>query len=157
MYTTYDAKGNATQVNLTGSTLYTYEPLKNQYTLQDVSGLNYVSYEDASNYENTNNMYDFLNCYGLIANLDEYHAEMDNYKQSMVNYESEMGVYRQEYTKYQEDMKIYQEELKIYQEDLADYNKQMEEYKEAYELWLSEKNGPKLYDEFSAIVRSVAL
>ena len=145
MFTTYDAKGNATQTNLTAGLLYTYEPMKSQYTLQNSAGINYVSNVDATNYENTENVYDFLNSYGLIANMAEYEAEKANYDAAMANYNTEMADYNTNYETYMNDMEQYRK-------DMEDYNKRYKEYEEAYALWLEEKENNNLYNIFSGAV-----
>ena len=144
MFTTYDAKGNATQTNLTAGLLYTYEPMKSQYTLQNSAGINYVSNVDATNYENTENVYDFLNSYGLIANMAEYEAEKANYDAAMVNYNAEMADYNTNYETYMSDMEQYRK-------DMEDYNKRYQEYERKYAQWLKEKDNP-LYDKFAGLV-----
>lgn len=128
MYTTYDANGAATQVGLTGSLLYTYEPMKSQYTLQDASGINYVSHTDAENYETTGNLYEFLDCYGLIDNYEEFQTELDAYNTAMQAYEGEMATYETEYATYLAEMQTYRAEMIQYNLDMADYAIKYQEY-----------------------------
>ena len=65
MYTTYDAKGNATQVNLTPSVMYDYSELKNQYGISNTSGQLLVSGTDAKNFAESATMADFVQKYGV--------------------------------------------------------------------------------------------
>ena len=104
MFTTYDAKGNATQTSMTAGLLYTYEPMKSQYTLQNAAGMNYVTNVDATNYENTDNLYDFLNCYDLIANMEEYESEKANYDKQMQEYNIKKTAYDGLYETYIDDI-----------------------------------------------------
>ena len=145
VFTTYDAKGNATQTSMTAGLLYTYEPMKSQYTLQNAAGINYVTNVDATNYENTDNLYDFLNCYDLIANMEEYESEKANYDKQMQEYNTKKTAYDGLYETYIDDMEKYYK-------DLGEYNKKMAEYREKYEEWLKEKDKPQLYDKFSGFV-----
>lgn len=65
-YYTYDQNGNETYTTLTGSVLYSYSSLKNQYALISSSGRILVSETDAENYENSNNLEEFLEKYGVV-------------------------------------------------------------------------------------------
>lgn len=64
-YLTYNLDGNQTYTELTGSQLTTYAPLKNQYGLINSSGQILVSELDASNFESSNNINEFLEKYGI--------------------------------------------------------------------------------------------
>jgi len=145
MYTTYDANGAATQVGLTGSLLYTYEPMKSQYTLQDASGINYVSHTDAENYETTGNLYEFLDCYGLIDNYEEFQTELDAYDTAMQAYEGEMATYETDYAKYLTDMQTYRT-------NMVQYNLDMAQYAIDYQIYLDSLNAPDVYAIFSGFV-----
>ena len=67
IYSTYDLDGNKTYVDLTGSQLSQYAPLKNQYGLINNKGQLLVSEVDAKNYENSANINEFLDKYGVKA------------------------------------------------------------------------------------------
>ena len=64
-YRTYDADGQKVYVPLTGSQLTTYGPLKNQYAMINTAGQVLLSERDATNYENSETLNDFLQCYGI--------------------------------------------------------------------------------------------
>lgn len=65
IYSTYDMDGNKTYVNLTGTQLSQYAPLKNQYALVNNKNQVLVSETDAKNYETSNNLNEFLEKYGV--------------------------------------------------------------------------------------------
>lgn len=65
LYSTYDAKGNAISTTLTANTLYQYNDLKNQYILTNASGKALITNEDATNFEASNNLNEFLKKYGI--------------------------------------------------------------------------------------------
>ncbi len=67
LYTTYDASGNKILESLTGTSLSQYGELKNQYGLINSSNQILVSELDATNYENSANMYEFLDKYGVLS------------------------------------------------------------------------------------------
>ena len=62
----YNDNGESSSYNLTPALLYSYEPLKNQYSIQNASGQNLVSATDAKNFEESANLSEFLNKYGLV-------------------------------------------------------------------------------------------
>lgn len=68
IYSTYDMNGNKSYVNLTGAQLSQYAPLKNQYSLVNNKGQVLISETDAANYESSNNLIEFLEKYGILAN-----------------------------------------------------------------------------------------
>lgn len=151
VYTTYDANGNSTQTALTASFLYSYSPLKNQYALTDSKGANLVSAVDARNYENTDTLMEFLECYDLITD-EKYQHSMEQYNEDMAKYNENMAKYNQDLADYNQRMEDYNSKLDQYNEDLADYNRQMEEYRIAYEEYLQQLEAPDLYDMFSGFV-----
>ncbi|MBD5402933.1 hypothetical protein HDR58_09080 [bacterium] len=65
MYTTYDAKGEATSARLTAGSLYQYTDLKNQYSLVNVTGQVLLPHDDISKFEAADNLDQFLESYGL--------------------------------------------------------------------------------------------
>ena len=67
LYTTYDASGNKILESLTGASLSQYGELKNQYGLINSSNQILVSELDVTNYENSANMYEFLDKYGVLS------------------------------------------------------------------------------------------
>ncbi len=96
-YSTYDGSGNKMTENLTGYSLSHYGELKNQYGIINNSGQILVSELDAMNYETSDDMYEFLDKYGVLAPegtgntiqvvnpdwqvaWDEYYDEYDEWK-----------------------------------------------------------------------------
>ena len=71
LFTTYDGSGNKVTEKLTGTSLSLYGPLKNQYGLINKSGQILVSELDATNYENSANMEEFLDKYGVLSPVGE--------------------------------------------------------------------------------------
>lgn len=72
VFTTYDAKGNATQVNLTPALLYDYSTIKNQYGISNNVGQLLVSSEYALKFKESSNVYEFVQKFGveLVDNPD---------------------------------------------------------------------------------------
>ncbi len=71
MYSTYDANGNQSYERLTGTSLTYYGPLKNQYGLVNAAGQIMVSELDGKNFEESDNLEEFLDKYGLLGSLDQ--------------------------------------------------------------------------------------
>ena len=67
LFTTYDGEGNKVTEKLTGASLSQYGELKNQYGLINKSGQILVSELDATNYENSANLEEFLDKYGVLT------------------------------------------------------------------------------------------
>ena len=65
MFTTYDAKGNATTAQLTANVLYQYADMKNQYALINSSGQMLVASADAKNFKLAENLDEFLKLNGI--------------------------------------------------------------------------------------------
>ena len=79
MFMHYNDNGESSSFDLTPSLLYTYEPLKNQYSIQNSSGQNLVNATDAKNYEETDSLYNFLDRYGLVEGYTRKEVEtIDN-------------------------------------------------------------------------------
>ena len=123
----YNDNGESSTYNLTPALLYSYEPLKNQYSIQNASGQNLVSATDANNFENSGTLSEFLDKYGLAQDT----TDADKYKTDMDEYNEKMDDYNKKLDKYNEKMKTYTKE----------YNK-----------WLEAQNQPDLYAQFTAIV-----
>ena len=68
-YMTFDAQGNALNVPLTAAVLYQYGASKNQYVLSNAAGQALLSREDAHHYENSTNLKEFLESYGINPNF----------------------------------------------------------------------------------------
>lgn len=123
----YNDNGESSTYNLTPALLYSYEPLKNQYSIQNASGQNLVSATDANNFENSGTLSEFLDKYGLAQDT----TDADKYKT---------------------DMDEYNEKLDDYNEKLDKYNEKMKTYTEEYNKWLEAKDKPDLYAQFTSIV-----
>ena len=123
----YNDNGESSTYNLTPALLYSYEPLKNQYSIQNASGQNLVSATDANNFENSGTLSEFLDKYGLAQDT----TDADKYKT---------------------DMDDYNKKLDDYNKKLDKYNEKMKTYTEKYNKWLAAQNQPDLYAQFTAIV-----
>lgn len=66
-YSTYDSQGNVSYQKLTGALLTEYSPLKNQYVIVNAAGQAMVSEKDASNFENSSSLEEFLEKYDSDA------------------------------------------------------------------------------------------
>ena len=64
-YSFYDADGTKISMPLTGAVIYEYSELKNQYGIINQHGQILVSERDATNYENSANIAEFLQKYGF--------------------------------------------------------------------------------------------
>ena len=123
----YNDNGESSTYNLTPALLYSYEPLKNQYSIQNASGQNLVSATDANNFKNSGTLSEFLDKYGLAQDT----TDADKYKT---------------------DMDEYNKKLDDYNKKLDNYNEKMKTYTEEYNKWLAAQNEPDLYATFSGIV-----
>ncbi len=65
MFTTYDAQGSPVTENLTANALFSYSDLKNQYALVNSHGQVLLPSADVKNFENSNNLSEFLRSYGV--------------------------------------------------------------------------------------------
>ena len=129
----YNDNGESTSYNLTPALLYSYEPLKNQYSLQNASGQNLVSATDAKNFEESNNLAEFLDKYGLVDNseIEEYNKKLAEYNTNKAQYDIDL-----------ENYKTYSNQYSTYIKELEEYNKLME--------------APDVYQMFSDIVGTSA-
>lgn len=114
IYNGFDSYGNSTQTPLTAHVLAQYQPLRNQYALVNTSNQILVNATDAKNFEQTNNLVDFLDKYDLLE-----------------GYNGEYTTYEQDYNKYLDDLVTYKEELSQYKID----KKAFDEYQKAYAQW----------------------
>ena len=71
VYTMYDAKGNSTKVNLTPAVMYEYAEMKNQYGISNNAGQLLVSSTDAKHYQDSKNLTEFLESYGIKYSINE--------------------------------------------------------------------------------------
>ena len=65
VYTTYDAKGQQTELALTPSLMYQFSSLKNQYGISNTAGQLLISQFDAMNFENSGSRDEFIYKYGV--------------------------------------------------------------------------------------------
>ena len=94
-YISYDDSGTQEKVSLTFNSINQYTPLKNQYALFNNENQIYVSATDAANFEKSNNLYEFLDEYGLFDQgrdefnklMDEYNKELDEYNKDKASKE----------------------------------------------------------------------
>ena len=71
LYNTYNASGDVVSTALTGAALTNYGELKNQYGLVNTAGQILVSERDAANFNNSNTLEEFLDKYGVLADISE--------------------------------------------------------------------------------------
>lgn len=135
----YNDNGESSSYNLTPALLYSYEPLKNQYSLQNASGQNLVSATDAANFEKSANLSEFLNKYGLVEStglsenykeqLKKYNAYKEEFKawstknNDYIKYQADLETYKKDLTEYETQKKIYDAKKTKYDKDLLTYNK----------------------------------
>lgn len=124
VFKSYNDNGETSNYNLTPALLYSYEPLKNQYSIQNASGQNLVSATDAANFEASKTLDEFLDKYGLKGDTEKTQAKLD---------------YDNLYAKYLEDKKTYETVTKP-------------NYDKLYAEWEATKDQPDLYKTFSSIV-----
>lgn len=72
MFTTFNDTGMSGAVQLTPNILYGYQPTKNQYALSNASGKILVPTTEATNYKNSETLFDFLKCYDDTIATKEY-------------------------------------------------------------------------------------
>lgn len=127
MFGSYGSDGKYTTTALTPALIYDYAPLKNQYALVNPAGKVLVSNTDAKNYEDSKNLYDFLDKYGLIGNstiLEQYNKDLEEYKGLKDNYDKDIENYKNEYNS----------------------------WKAKYDAYIEAQSRPDLYTPFSEIV-----
>jgi hypothetical protein len=127
MFGVYNDNGEYTTQELTPALLYEYSSLKNQYALTNNAGKILVSSEDAKNYENSNSLSEFLNCYGLIEDT----IANDNYEKLLEEYNTQKAQY---------------------DDDKKQYDIDKAKYDTAYAEWLEQQNQTDLYAIFSDTV-----
>ena len=123
MYMNYDDKGDATKIALTPAVLYDYAPMKNQYLIQNSSGKFLVSNADIENFENKNNLFEFLQCYDLV--YDSYSAQNQKIK---------------------DDWQANRDKL------YAEYEKEHKEWEYIRDNWNYGTTDTTLYDKFHNII-----
>ena len=81
-YVYYDDNGERTNYDLTASTLLYYQPLKNQYALVNRAGQTMVNHNDATTFQQANNLDEFLELNDCIEvkEWQEPNPEYENWK-----------------------------------------------------------------------------
>lgn len=69
-YNVYNEAGYKEQVALTFNAINNYNTLQTQYAIMSATGQVYVNSTDAKNFENSNNLYEFLEKYKLVSEQD---------------------------------------------------------------------------------------
>ena len=148
----YNNNGESTSYNLTPALLYSYEPLKNQYSLQNASGQNLVSATDAKNFEESANLSEFLNKYGLVESTGlnaTYQEEYKKYSQYVTDYNA-WSKQSNDYNQYLTDLANYETAYAIWEPK----HKAYEEWEVKHAEWEKQHNQLNLAQEFENIVGS---
>ena len=119
-FKSYNGDGSSTSSDLTPQLLYTYQSLKNHYSIRNSSGQYLVSGTDAKNYEQSDSLYAFLNCYGLVDETlyEQYEEDMKQYEEYLGEYNNYLS-YLDDYNDYLKDYDQYQKDYAAYQASLA--------------------------------------
>lgn len=148
----YNNNGESSSYNLTPALLYSYEPLKNQYSLQNASGQNLVSATDAKNFEESANLSEFLNKYGLVESTGlnaTYQEEYKKYSQYVTDYNA-WSKQSNDYNKYLTDLANYETAYATWEAK----HKAYEEWEVKHAEWEKQHNQLNLAQEFENIVGS---
>ena len=148
----YNNNGESSSYNLTPALLYSYEPLKNQYSLQNASGQNLVSATDAANFEKSANLSEFLSKYGLVESTGlnaTYQEEYKKYSQYVTDYNA-WSKQSNDYNQYLTDLANYKTAYAIWEPK----NKAYEEWEVKHAEWEKQHNQLNLAQEFENIVGS---
>ena len=95
-YSFYDADGTKISMPLTGAAMYEYSELKNQYGIINQHGQILVSERDATNYENSANIAEFLEKYGFENSFTQTTTtttttvDNEGYAEAMKDYQDEL-------------------------------------------------------------------
>ncbi len=150
----YNDNGESSSYNLTPALLYSYEPLKNQYSLQNASGQNLVSATDAANFEKSANLSEFLNKYGLVEST----GLSENYKEQLKKYNAYKAEFKawsaknNDYIKYQADLETYRKDLKEYETQKEIYDAKKAKYDKDLRTYNTLKDQPDLSVMFTNVV-----
>ena len=148
----FNNNGEKSTYNLTPALLYSYEPLKNQYSIQNASGQYIVSATDANNFETSDTLSEFLEKYGLTqdtTDADKFKDDMKEYNKNYAKYEEDLGAYNKEKEKYEKDLGAYNKEKEKYEKDLKDYYEKLAIYDKEYAKWSEAQKQPDVYAIFS--------
>lgn len=152
-YISYNDTGIKENVALTFNALNQYTPLKNQYAIFNNENQIYVNSTDAANFQNSKNLYEFLEKYGLFdEGRNEFQTQLDAYNKQMEDFNKKQAEYDQALAEFNKQFGDYNEKLDEYNKRLEDYKTQMDEYNIKYQEYLDRLNAPKLYNEFTNAV-----
>lgn len=152
-YVTYNTSGQRQNIAFTFGAVNQYSSLKNQYIFKNPAGQVYVSQTDANNFAKSNDLYEFLDKYGLFEeSKNEFQDRLDEYNKQMDDYNAQMDEYNKKKAEYDKQLDDYNSQLEDYNKKLEQYNKDMEQYNKDYEDYLDSLNAPDLYASFSNIV-----
>ncbi len=152
-YGLFDNNGLQQSSALTFNAVNQYNPLKNQYIFKNTSGQVYVNAKDANNFEQSNDLYEFLDKYGLFdEGKFEFQDRLDAYNKEKAEYDKEMADYQAQLDKYNKEFADYSQKLEDYNNALDQYNREMIQYEKDYQEYLDSLNTTDLYASFSNIV-----
>jgi len=97
-YQYFNDNGSAVTYDLTPGLIYSYEPLKSQYSIVDTNGVNLVTAQEAKNYEETDSLYDFLGKYVNVKKVTtpEYDAAKAQYDKDKANFDARLSDWEKE-------------------------------------------------------------
>ena len=132
VYTSYDANGEKQCVDLTPGLMYTYSPIKNQYAMMTADNKILVSAKDATNFENTKDLYSFLTKYDLTYDVSD-------------------SIYEAKMAEWQE---MRDAKYDAWKKEFDEWDKKHEQYLKDLEAWNKEKElgNLNLYQKFTNIV-----
>ena len=137
LYNYYNTSGDTVSQQLTGAALTQYGELKNQYGLINSAGQILVSERDAINYQNSNTLEEFLDKYGVLADIGEG-TTIEYVNPVWLDHHSEYEQQLADWEKLEPDHETYKYS---YWEPITP-----EEYNSIHTVWESEepdKNDPK--------------
>ncbi len=148
-YISYNDTGIKENVALTFNAVNQYTPLKNQYALFNNENQIYVSETDAANFEDSKNLYEFLDKYGLFdEGRNEFQAQLDAYNKQMEEFDKKQDEYDKALAEFNKQFDDYSAALEEYNKKLAEYTEKQLQYEEDYQKYLELSSLPKLYDNF---------
>ena len=120
--------------------------MKNQYALFNNENQIYVSATDAANFEKSNNLYEFLDEYGLFdQGRDEFNKLMDEYNKELDEYNKDKAIYDKALAEYNKQLNDYTAQWDKYNAEYAQYLQDLRDYQNS-------QNQVDLYAEFTKIV-----
>ncbi len=138
-YAIYDENGEKANIELTGATLSQYAPLKNQYALANANGQVLVSEVDGTNYENSANLNEFLDKYGITQVPTGKTKTVDN-----PEYPEALSKWNEEYQKWN-SLKPDSDDEKYWTTETV-----LKENTELYDAFYSTMDGFNCWDKLKA-------